>query len=240
MVKNKVCKKLYLASAIAVLAFGVPAFGAEYDIKDFSTTADSLTNHSPEFQSSDTINIHQNLSADANLPQFPSITVNGNGYSLDGAGSYSGFAVDSAETLTINNYLLKNFTTSLTNAGTTTINAQKGIAEIAGNIINEGTLNLNSGTNGYVKIENIASTNAQGVVNINSATDGTVKISGTVENQTVNLNGGMLTLGDYAQSGANYFQNSALDLNSGSINTANGEIAAISLSDLSVTNPTTK
>ena len=238
MVKNKVCKKLYLASAIAVLAFGVPAFGAEYDIKDFSTTADSLTNHSPEFQSSDTINIHQNLSADANLPQFPSITVNGNGYSLDGAGSYSGFAVDSAETLTINNYLLKNFTTSLTNAGTTTINAQKGIAEIAGNIINEGTLNLNSGTNGYVKIENIASTNAQGVVNINSATDGTVKISGTVENQTVNLNGGMLTLGDYAQSGANYFQNSALDLNSGSINTANGEIAAISLSDLSVTNPT--
>ena len=67
-----------------------------------------------------------------------------------------------------------------------------------------------------------------------------MKISGTVENQTVNLNGGMLTLGDYAQSGANYFQNSALDLNSGSINTANGEIVAISLSDLSVTNPTTK
>ena len=238
MVKNKVCKKLYLASAIAVLAFSVPAFGAEYDIKDFSTTADSLTNHSPEFQSSDTINILQNLSADANLPQFPSITVNGNGYSLDGAGSYSGFTVDSTETLTINNYLVKNFTTSLTNAGTTTINAQKGIAEIAGNIINEGTLILNSGTNGYVKIENIASTNAQGVVNINSSTDGRVKISGTVENQTVNLNGGMLTLGDYAQSGTNYFQNSALNLNSGTINTANGEIAAISLSDLSATNPT--
>ena len=238
MVKNKVCKKLYLASAIAVLAFSVPAFGAEYDIKDFSTTADSLTNHSPEFQSSDTINILQNLSADANLPQFPSITVNGNGYSLDGAGSYSGFTVDSTETLTINNYLVKNFTTSLTNAGTTTINAQKGIAEIAGNIINEGTLILNSGTNGYVKIENIASTNAQGVVNINSSTDGRVKISGTVENQTVNLSGGMLTLGDYAQSGTNYFQNSALNLNSGTINTANGEIAAISLSDLSATNPT--
>ena len=129
MVKNKVCKKLYLASAIAALAIAVPAYSAEYDIKEYSTGPDSLINHTPAINETDTLNIRKNLTADQNLPSYPSITINGNSHILDGIGTFNGFTTESDKTLTINNYLIKNTPTSLTNSGTTTLNAQKGITE---------------------------------------------------------------------------------------------------------------
>ena len=241
MVKNKVCKKLYLASAIAALAIAVPAYSAEYDIKEYSTGPDSLINHTPVINETDTLNIRKNLTADQNLPSYPSITINGNSHILDGIGTFNGFTTESDKTLTINNYLIKNTPTSLTNSGTTTLNAQKGITELAGTIINEGILNLNSDTNGYLQAENITSDGTSGTININSSsTAGVVKISGTIANQNVNLSSGTLKLGEFSPNGAagTIFSDSSLNLSGGSLDVANGAIDTIAVSNLSATNST--
>lgn len=234
MVKNKVCKKLCLASLSATLAFGVPAYAAQYDVADYSNTPDSLIDHSPAFQNGDILNIKKDLTADGNISDLPSVTINGNGYTLDGNGNESGFSISESNTITINNYLIKNYTTALENKGSTILSGNNGITQILSNIINESTLNTQSGTNGYVNLANVSSDNTKGTIN----NAGNLKITGTITNQTVNTNG-TLTLGNYGSSPENgYFSDSDLNLNGGSLGVANGEIVSISLSDLSVTNPT--
>lgn len=139
--------------------------------------------------------------------------------------------------------------------------ADKGVTSFTGNTaggvsnaiyLNDGMLNLNAGNGGYILFnDKISSFNSSNVININKTGDGTavtgfmpataptngnVIFNNTVSNATLNLVSGMLTLGKYGNTLANYLSNDALAISGGDLNTANGIIDTNNVTNLTVTN----
>lgn len=138
--------------------------------------------------------------------------------------------------------------------------ADKGVTSFTGNTaggvsnaiyLNDGMLNLNAGNGGYILFnDKISSFNSSNVININKTGDGTavtgfmpasapvngnVIFNNTVSNATLNLVSGMLTLGKYGNTLANYLSNDALAISGGNLNTANGIIDTNNVTNLTVT-----
>lgn len=131
-------------------------------------------------------------------------------------------------------------------------------SKISNAIFNNATLNLNAGNGGYVLFnDKIDGTSGSNLIYINRTGDGLVGTgylpSGTVtngnvifneqiSNATIDLKAGIMTLGQYhnpkltnsagTASSTNYFNNSSLTLDGGTLNAANGNIDSNTLNSL--------
>lgn len=138
--------------------------------------------------------------------------------------------------------------------GMLSVIADKGLTIFSGNKTNStfnaiyllsGTLNLNSGKNGYIKfddsitsghINNSINLNNTGVKGFDETTDapenGMIILNETVSDSTINLYNGTLKLGDYNNDKTNnYFNNINLNLIGGTLNSANGNADTFNLNN---------
>lgn len=135
--------------------------------------------------------------------------------------------------------------------------ADKGATSFTGNnaggvsnaiYMNGGMLNLNAGNGGYILFnDKISSLNSSSIININKTgtglvdtgympatapTNGNVIFNNTVSDATLNLYAGMLTLGKYGNTLANYLSNDTLTLSGGGLNSVNDIIDTNNLTNL--------
>jgi predicted outer membrane repeat protein len=152
---KKIVKSFRLV-AILVLFLGLfsqSCFAEDYSVTSEATLDSSLIDASATDK---TLNINSDVTLTDNLstPSGTTISVEGNGNTLDG-GSKTGFLVASGQTLNINNYSIQNFFYNYGGAiynytGTLTINHStfdSNSASSGGAILNDaGTLTINNST----------------------------------------------------------------------------------------------
>lgn len=177
------------------------------------------------------------------------------GSTFNSNNSTNGGAIYNSGTSTITNSTFTNNTASTSGGAiynadaTSTLNitADKGVTSFTGNTaggisnaiyMNGGTLNLNAGNGGYILFnDKISSLNSSSIININKIGSGgsNTIFNNTVSNAKLNLVSGMLTLGKYGNTLANYLSTDVFAISGGDLNTANGIIDTNNVTSLTVT-----
>ena len=158
-----------------------------------------------------------------------------------------GAIINENGTVNVNNTSFLNNTATgqggaIYNAGTVNISATDGntvkfegntASGITNDIYNAGTLNLVAADKSSVIFNSGISGDGNGLINIgflNNANVGNIVFNKTVANQNISLNSGTLQLGANATEGRDdYFQDSSLEMNGGTLNAQNGYIDTIKL-----------